>query len=458
MEYFMESETSGRQIEAGDEEFYKYNAVVSKVAKNSIAFEAGIKKGDRVISINDHVLTDLIEYNYQSPDCNLKVLVERGRAELIEFDIEKDYGEDLGIGFEDVVFDKITRCANNCIFCFMDQMPAGLRKSLYLKDEDYRLSFLYGNFVTMTKMEEQDFERIKSLYLSPLYISVHTTNQKLRKQILRSHKAENIMKQLEELTSGGISIHTQVVVMPGVNDGEELVKTIEDLSYFYPQLESIGIVPVGLTKFREELTPLKCFTPKEAANVINLVKPFQNKFRRRFDKGLVYIADEFYLMAGVNFPEGDEYDEYPQFENGIGIVRSFMDDYHAAKSRIPNKLKYPKEFTFVTGVHGEAAIKNVIHDLNNRVSGLKINLATVENEFFGKSVTVTGLLTGRDIIGHFQKNPRDIPDHPVVIPRIMLNEESFLDDVTIDDMASELGCQIEVAGNDFEGILELITK
>lgn len=453
----MSGDQLARAAESGDERD-RYSAIVAKVEKNSIAHGAGIKKGDRVVSINDHILTDLIDYNYMSPDSNIRVLVERGKAELIEFDIEKDYGEDLGIEFETPVFDSISRCANNCIFCFMDQMPEGLRRSLYLKDEDYRLSFLYGNFITMTRMSEEDFERVKAFNLSPLYISVHTTNQKLRKQILRSHKAENIMKQLEELTSCGIAIHTQVVLMPGVNDGEELVKTIEDLSYFYPQLESIGIVPVGLTKYREDLVDLRLFTPKEAQEVINMVKPFQAKFRRRFDRGLVYLADEFYLMCGAPLPENDEYDDFPQYENGIGIVRSFYEEYRQAKSRIPHKLRYSKEYTIVTGRSGELALKNIVHDLNTRVSGLSLDIACVENNFFGNGVTVTGLLTGADLVEHFAADKKRVPSHPLLVPKVMLNGDAFLDDMTIDDVAAETGCRIEVVGSDFESLLSKISE
>jgi len=435
----------------------KYNAVVHKIERGGIAQKAGLKAKDRIISINGHYLRDLIDYNFTSADAGVKILVERQKSELIEFDIEKDYGEDLGIAFETPVFDEISRCSNSCMFCFMDQMPDGMRKSLYLKDEDYRLSFLYGNFMTMTRMTEEDFERVKSLYLTPLYISVHTTNLKLRKQILKSHKAENIMKQLEELTSSGISIHTQVVLMPGINDGEELVKTIEDLSYFYPQLESIGIVPVGMTRFREGLAPIKTYTAKEALAVINTVKAFQKKYRRRFDKNLVYLADEFYYMASEPLPEGAEYDDYPQFENGIGIARSFHDDYHSSLKKIPSKLKYPREFSIVTGELGAKSLQNIIHDLNSRVDGLKIDMVMVENEFFGSSVTVTGLLTGRDIINHFMKKPKEIPE-TIVLPSIMLNDNVFLDDVTVDEMKKELSTNVEIINNDFKGLLDYISR
>ncbi|HBC74380.1 MAG: hypothetical protein A2008_13175 [Candidatus Wallbacteria bacterium GWC2_49_35] len=449
------SSDPGREIE--ESELHKYNAVVQRVERGSIASRAGIKAKDRIISINSHILSDLIDYNFCVGDANVKVLLERGRGELIEFDIEKDYDEDLGVAFESPVFDSITRCANSCMFCFMDQMPDGLRKSLYLKDEDYRLSFLYGNFITMTRMNEEDFERIKSLYLSPLYISVHTTNTRLRKQILKSHKAENIIKQLEELTSSGIAIHTQVVLMPEVNDGDELIKTIEDLSYFYPQLESIGIVPVGLTQYREGLAPLREFTEKEARAVIAMIKPYQKKFRRRFDKNLIYLADEFYYKAGEPLPEGFEYDDYPQYENGIGIARYFYDEYHANLSKIPSRIKYPKKFSMVTGKLGTMALANIVHDLNSRVAGLEIKLETVENKFFGGGVTVTGLLTGRDVIDHFMKKPKEIPE-TIIVPSVMLNEEIFLDDITVDSLKSELSTSVEVVESNFKSLLDYILK
>lgn len=446
-----------RSYDVDEGELKKYNALVHKVERGSIAARAGIKPKDRIISINSHILSDLIDYNYCVGDSNIKVLVERGHNELIEFDIEKDYDEDLGVAFESPVFDSITRCANSCMFCFMDQMPEGLRKSLYLKDEDYRLSFLYGNFITMTRMNEEDFERIKSLYLSPLYISVHTTNTKLRKQILKSHKAENILKQLEELTSSGISIHTQIVLMPDINDGDELVKTIEDLSYFYPQLESIGIVPVGLTQYREGLANLREFSEKEARAVIAMIKPYQKKFRRRFDKNLIYLADEFYYKAGEPLPEGSEYDDYPQYENGIGIARYFYDEYHSNLSKIPSKIKYPKKFTMVTGELGAMALSNIVHDLNSRIAGLEIKLEAVENAFFGGGVNVTGLLTGRDIIAHFMKRPKDIAEN-IVIPSVMLNGDVFLDDLTIDYLRNELSTNIDIIDNNFKSLLDYILK
>lgn len=448
---------SGQCCEIDESEINKYNALVYKVERGSIAARAGIKPKDRIISINSHVMRDLIDYNFCVGDADIKVLVERGHGELIEFEIEKDYEEDLGIAFESPVFDSITRCANSCMFCFMDQMPEGLRKTLYLKDEDYRLSFLYGNFITMTRMSEEDFERIKSLYLSPLYISVHTTNTKLRKQILKSHKAENIIKQLEELTSAGISIHTQIVLMPEINDGDELIKTIEDLSYFYPQLESIGIVPVGLTRFREGLSELREFSEKEARALIGVIKPYQKKFRRRFDKNLIYLADEFYYKAGEALPDGSEYDDYPQYENGIGIARYFYDEYHSCLSKIPSKIKYPKKFSMVTGVLGAMALKNIVHDLNTRVSGLEITMEAVENNFFGGGVNVTGLLTGRDVIDHFMKKPREIPE-TIVIPSVMLNEFTFLDDITVERLKNELSANIDVIDNNFKSLLDYILK
>ncbi len=446
-----------RSYDIDEGELRKYNALVYKVERGSIAARAGIKVKDRIVSINSHIISDLIDYNYCVGDSNIKVLIERGHNEFIEFDIEKDYGEDPGIAFESPVFDSISKCANSCMFCFIDQMPEGLRSSLYLKDEDYRLSFLYGNFITMTKMSEEDFERIKSLYLSPLYVSVHTTNTKLRKQILKSHKAENILKQLEELTSAGISIHTQVVLMPGVNDGDELIKTIEDLSYFYPQLESIGIVPVGLTRNREGLPAINEFSVKEARAVIAQIKPYQKKFRRRFDKSLIYLADEFYYKAGEPLPDGSEYDDYPQYENGIGIARFFYDEYHSNLSKIPSKIKFHKKFSMVSGVLGGMAIANIIHDLNTRIAGLEIKLEVVENRFFGGGVNVTGLLTGRDIIEHFMKNPRDIPEI-IVIPSVMLNDYIFLDDISVDELKKELSTCVEVIDTNFKSLLEYIIK
>ena len=354
---------------------------------------------------------------------------ENGEQEIIAF--EKDMDEELGAEFESAVFGKIRQCANNCYFCFVDQVAPNMRDSLYIKDDDYRLSFLYGNFVTMTNMGPRDLERIHRLHLSPLYISVHTTNPKLRGEMLRTKRGELIMEQLAKLNEADVEYHTQVVLCPGLNDGAELDRTIQDINSMQPCAKTLGVVPVGLTKFRENCYPLKTFDAQGAKKVIEQVRHWQEKMRKQTGKNFIYLSDEFYLLAGEPLPKAEEYDGFPQLDNGIGLTRNFIEQWKETEIN-PNNYQKALNLDIICGKSAGKVIKNLVDELN--IDNLNANVLALENEFFGHEVTVTGLLTGQDIIKNLKQNKANRDG--IIIPNCALREgeDIFLDDYTLEDI------------------------
>ncbi|MDF2571566.1 MAG: putative radical enzyme, partial [Sporomusa sp.] len=337
---------------------------------------------------------------------------------------------------------KVRQCANKCIFCFVDQMPAGMRESLYIKDDDYRLSFLYGNFVTLTNLGPRDLSRIARLHLSPLYVSVHTTNGELREKMLGGKQAGKILEQLSQLVEKGIDLHTQVVLCPGFNDGKELERTISDLFGMYPSVLSLAIVPVGLTRFRDNCYSLTTFSSKEAEQVIKLVHKWQEKCRKENNESFVYLADEFYLAAGQEIPSYESYDGFPQLENGVGIVRSFLTEWEE-QPLIGAGYAEPHYIDVVCGISAEKILTPLLSNLS--IPNLTIRVVAVENKFFGNNVTVTGLLTGGDIIESLQQLSG--PRNGIIIPGVALRkgEHFFLDNTTPETIATKLGVPVHTA-------------
>ena len=376
-------------------------------------------------------MTDIIDLSFALADEEIEMLIEHenGEQEIIAF--EKDIDEELGAEFESAVFGKIRQCANNCYFCFVDQVAPNMRDSLYIKDDDYRLSFLYGNFVTMTNMGPRDLERIHRLHLSPLYISVHTTNPKLRGEMLRTKRGELIMEQLAKLNEADVEYHTQVVLCPGLNDGEELDRTIQDIISMQPYAKTLGIVPVGLTKFRENCYPLKTFDAQGAKKVIEQVRHWQEKMRKQTGKNFIYLSDEFYLLAGEPLPKAEEYDGFPQLDNGIGLTRNFIEQWKETEIN-PNNYQKLLNLDIICGKSAGKVIKNLVDELN--IDNLNANVLALENEFFGHEVTVTGLLTGQDIIKNLKQNKANRDG--IIIPSCALREgeDIFLDDYTLEDI------------------------
>ena len=410
-------------------------AVISEIQKNSIAEELGFEKGDKIISINQEKPQDMIDYRYMMCAEEIELEIEKNSGEIEIYEIEKDFDEDLGVVFESAVFDRIKPCTNHCIFCFVDQQPEGLRKSLYIKDDDYRLSYLQGTYVTLTNLTSKDRERIEQLHLGPLYVSVHTTNPDLRVKMLNNPKAANIMEDLKWLKKADIPIHAQIVLCPEYNDGQELERTLNDLLKFKSIIESIAIVPVGITCFHKN--NLKTITKEIALHVIKQVEKFNNLAK----KHLAMASDEFFVKADYPIPDKKYYGNFAQIEDGVGALRLLIDDFEKNRKKLPKSINTKKEITFATTDCAKHVMRDIIEELN-KIGNLKCNLINLKNNFFGKNVTVAGLITGNDLINQL----KDKGVKNLVLPSIMLRpfSEDFLDNVTVSDVKKALGCNIYI--------------
>jgi putative radical SAM enzyme (TIGR03279 family) len=419
-----------------------YSGIISKVMPDSIADEIGLKQGDRLLAVDGQNIRDIIDLSFALADDCVEILIEKKNGEQEVFEIEKEYDEDLGIEFESAVFDGVRRCANKCIFCFVDQMAPGMRESLYVKDDDYRLSFLYGNFVTLTNLGPKDIKRISQLHLSPLYISVHTTNGVLRKKMLNNKFADKIMEQLNTLIANGVEMHTQIVLCPNINDGEELEKTIRDLYALHPNVLSMAIVPVGLSRFRDNCYELEVFTPEKALTVVEKVNRWQEKCRKDSGTSFVYLSDEFYLAANQPIPAYEMYDGFPQLENGIGLVRNFLAEWQE-EPIVTQGYSEPHYLDVVCGVSAQKILGPLLEDIN--IPNLIIRVVPVENIFFGTDITVSGLLTGQDIIRTL--NETGGVRTGVIIPGVSLKkgESVFLDNMTCDQLETHIATSVRAA-------------
>lgn len=430
---------------------------ITKINEGSLAEEIGLVPGDAVMAINGQNLTDIIDLSFAFAEEEIELLIEHadGSQEIIEFD--KDYDEELGVEFETAVFDGIRRCGNKCCFCFVDQIAPGMRESLSVKDDDYRMSFLYGNFVTMTNMSRNDFTRIEKLHLSPLYLSIHTTNPELRCRLMNSKRAAEVNTQLDIIDAMDIQYHTQIVLCPGLNDGAELTKTIDDLAKRAGTL-SIAIVPVGLTRFRDNCFPLKMFDKEKALAVIKQVEQYQERFRQEKATTFVYLSDEFYLTAQQPLPISEHYDGFPQLDNGIGLSRNFIEDWQQIVSENSNMKNGYSEKLHLTVICGKSAAP-IFTDLFSKVKidNLSITVLAVNNDFFGSEITVTGLLTGQDILKNLQNQTGNCDG--VIIPAAALRdgEDIFLDDYSLEDLQKNYTKKIKVAA-DARSLYNLFTK
>lgn len=429
--------------------------VISKIKPNSIAMELGLEAGDKLLSINGTEVHDIIDYKFLTTDEDIVVEIEKKQGELWELEIEKDYDEDLGIEFENSIMDGAKSCRNKCIFCFIDQLPKGMRESLYFKDDDSRLSFLQGNFVTLTNMTDDDIDRIIRYRISPINVSVHTTNPELRKKMLNNRFAGDIFERLKKLAEAGISLKAQIVIVPGVNDGEELKNTIEDLFSLYPQLEGVACVPVGVTRYREGLPVLKTFNKESALKEILLVKELQNKYKELTCEPFVRLSDEFYVMAEEEVPSKEFYQGFSQLEDGVGMIRILRENISNTLGNLDKEDK--GEFTIITGASGHKELLNCAKIIENHGSNIKLQVLKVINEFFGETISVAGLLTGRDIVNALKNNDTY---SKIIIPSNMLRagERIFLDDMTIDDVERLTGCKIIVADYSGEDLIYCLNK
>lgn len=433
--------------------------LISGVVEGSIGEELGIEAGDKLLSINDCQVEDIIDYRFWSADEELELKVEKfdGRVEII--DLEKDSDEDLGIIFSANVFDGIRHCQNHCLFCFVDQLPPHPRKTLLLKDDDYRMSFLEGNYITGTNLSPKEIERIERLRISPLYISVHATNPELRSRLLGHPQAGQIMPLLRRLSEAKIDIHTQIVLCPGLNDGKELERTIEDLVSLYPQVCSCAIVPVGLTKYQKN-KELRLLSPKEAGALIDYIGKKQEYFRKTLGTSFVFFADEIYLNAGLSFPDAEHYEDFCQLENGVGMAALFLQDWRGLVCDLPPKVA-PREFAIITGKSGEQVLKHIMSDLE-RVEGLQVKLIGVANVFFGESVTVTGLVTGVCLLEALGEKGKEVEEFAaykhLLLPSCMLKfgEELFLDSMSVSQLEKILGRKITIVEPDAQGLFDAL--
>ncbi len=423
--------------------------VVSQV--EGIARAAGLQAGDRVVAINGRPLRDLIDYRFYAdgPEAAVQVLRE---GETLHLPLRRSPGEDWGITFAEPLFDGIRRCQNRCLFCFLDQLPAGWRRSLYLRDDDYRLSFLYGNFVTLTNLRPEDYARIQEQHLSPLYISVHATDPALRRFLLGRPDIPDIRRQLARLGRSGSTFHTQVVLCPGINDGEHLWRTLADLDRLYPAVQSVSLVPVGLTRFRQLPPPglegaaahLRPYRAEEAHHLTRQVLPLQKRLRRRRGRTWLYLADEFYLLAGRPVPAARFYDGFPQLENGVGLLRQLRDDWFRTRRRLPAALPRPLEVTLVCGLAVAPTLRSFAQEASAQVEGLVMRVLALENHTFGPTVTVSGLLTGEEF---FSLAGRPDLGEVLFLPRSAFDLEGncTLDDLALEDLREVLGRPVFLA-------------
>lgn len=428
---------------------------ISKIYENSIAEELGIEVGDKLISINDTPVKDIIDYKFLIADDYLEVEIEKADGEVWVYEIDKDYEEDLGLEFHDPIMDKAKSCTNKCVFCFIDQLPKGMRETLYFKDDDSRLSFLQGNFVTLTNLKEEDIDRIIRYRISPINISVHTTNPDLRVKMLNNRFAGEVYNRLKRMAEAGIEMNAQIVVCPGLNNGKELVNTINDLYALYPSVQNVAAVPVGVTRYREGLYPLTTYTKETAAEEINLINSLQKNFTKEIGSPFVRLSDEFYVVADLDVPDEDFYGEYEQLEDGVGMIRLLRETINIEKEGLRQDIK--GEFTFITGVSAFNEIENVAKTLMDVNGSLKINAYKIINNFFGETITVAGLLTGKDIIE--QLNGKSLGKY-LIIPRNMLRagEKVFLDDITVEDMEKALNVEVVIVNYTGEGLVNIINN
>ncbi len=417
--------------------------IISKVFPESIGEELGIEVGDQLLNINGNEIEDIIEYKYYLADEYLEVEILKSDGEHWILEIDKEFDEDLGIEFENPIIDKAKTCKNNCVFCFIDQLPPNMRDSLYFKDDDSRLSFLQGNYITLTNMSEEDIDKIVKYRISPINISVHTTNGELRKKMLNNRFAGNILNILTRLAENNIEMNCQIVLCPDLNDKEELDNTINDLGNLSDSIGSVAVVPVGLTAYREGLYNMKPFNAETASYTIDQVKKWQEKFRSSIDRNFIHVSDEFYVLAKKDFPDYESYGGFPQLENGVGMVTKFKYEFYNYLKNLPISLKKPKHITVATGTAAYIIIKDMCKDLSNKIGNLKIDVVCVENKFFGGHVSVSGLTTGVDIYNTLKD--KDLGDK-ILIPESMMKsgEQIFLDDYTVTELEEKLDTSIQI--------------
>ncbi len=425
--------------------------LVEKVLPGSIAEEMEIEAGDALIEINGNKIEDIFDYQYYTQDEYIELLIRKRSGEEWLLEIDKDYDEDLGVVFENGLMDEYRSCHNKCIFCFIDQMPEGMRDTLYFKDDDSRLSFLQGNYVTLTNMSDADIDRIIKYRLSPINVSFQTTNPALRCKMLNNRFAGEALEKARRLAEAGITMNGQIVLCKGVNDGDELERSICDLSAWLPTLESVSVVPVGLSKYREGLYPLEPFTREDAKAVLALIHKWQDRLYPEYGLHFVHASDEWYILAGEELPQEDRYDGYLQLENGVGMLRLLLNEFQEAMDRLAAPVVEAQTLSIATGELAFPYIKDMARQITERFPQLQLHVYAIRNDFFGERITVSGLLTGQDILR--QLTGRELGERLLLPQNVLKSGEAvFLDDMTLSEMEKALQVPIDIvksSGQDF---------
>lgn len=426
--------------------------VIQKVEPGSIAEELELTPGDILLEVNGHKIEDVFDYHYLMNEEYVEILVKKSNGEEWELEIEKEFEEDLGIVFENGMMDDYRSCTNKCIFCFIDQMPPGMRETLYFKDDDTRLSFLQGNYVTLTNLSEHDIDRIIKYKLSPINISFHTTNPQLRCKMLHNRFAGEALKKADRLVEAGITLNGQIVLCKGWNDKEELERSIENLSKYLPYLQSVSVVPVGLSKYREGLEPLEPFNKEDAKEVLATIHKWQKKIFQDYGSHFIHAGDEWYLLAEEPIPEEETYDGYLQLENGVGMLRLLEEEFHDALDRAKGDEKV-RRLSIATGRLAGPFLKGYVKELKEKFPNTKVQVYEIQNDFFGELITVAGLITGQDLIK--QLKDQDLGEK-LLLPCSMLRdgENVFLDDVTVEELESALGISVSIVQSEGESLFQ----
>ncbi|GAA0796049.1 DUF512 domain-containing protein [Faecalicatena orotica] len=428
----------------------KHVHVVSQVEPGSIGEEMGIGPGDKLLGINGNEISDVFDYYYYMEAEEVLLLIEKPDGEQWELEIEKDEDESLGLQFEQSLMDEYRSCRNKCMFCFIDQMPEGMRDTLYFKDDDSRLSFLQGNYITLTNMSEEDVERIVRYHLEPINISFQTTNPELRCRMLHNRFAGDALKKVDILYQGGIQMNGQIVLCKGVNDKDELERSIRDLTGYLPFLRSVSVVPVGLTKYRDGLYPLEPFTKEDAREVLKTIHAWQDKVYEEYGIHFIHAGDEWYILAEEELPEEERYDGYLQLENGVGMLRLLFDEFEEGLKALEGDLR-KREISLATGRLAYPYLKRMLGRLREKFPNVLVRLYPIENHFFGERITVSGLITGQDLTEQLKGKELGAA---LLLPCNMLRigEEVFLDDFTVQDVENALQVPVDIvksSGQDF---------
>lgn len=424
------------------------------VESGSAADKKRIKSGMELISINGNEINDFLDYRFYIDESKVELLLKKADGKPKKVIIKKKQYDDIGLEFKNYMMDEQRSCANKCIFCFIDQLPPGMRKTLYFKDDDSRLSFLFGNYMTLTNMYDREIERIIKMHISPINISVHTMNPELRIKMMRNNRAGKVLEYLPRLAQAGIKINAQLVLCPGINDGDELRYTLDELEKLYPSLQSVAAVPVGLTDYRSGLCDIPPYDAVSAAQTVRITEEYQKRFKEKYGSYIVHAADEFYLKAGIDIPDGEIYEEYAQLENGVGLWSLLRDEFKDETERFAGTDK-KRTLTIATGEAAAPLIEYLVDLLKEKCYNISVNVVSVKNEFFGSKINVAGLLTGSDLRRSLRgKNLGEC----LIIPRVMLkcDEDVFLDDVTLGELEKEFKTKIVPVANSGSELLGAI--